>query len=78
MIPPTDEKDDDYEKLTYDTMNLLSHFDPTSATTRHVDVTGDDEYSYATQTQIFKMVRKGYEREGLNIEMPKKVRTLCE
>lgn len=78
VIPPADEEDDDYEKLTYDTMNLLAHFDPSNTTKHHVEVATDDDYSYTTQSQLFKSVRKGFEKEGLNIETPKKVRTLSK
>ena len=80
MIPPADDDDDDYEKLTEETMNLLTHFDPTSTATRHMDMEqeNEDDYSYTAQNQLFKSVRKGFENEGLNIETPKKIRTFCE
>lgn len=77
VIPPADEEDDDYEKLTEETVNLLTRFDPSSTNTHHVEVEVDDDYSYTAQTQLFKSVRKGFEKEGLNIETPKKIRTLC-
>ncbi len=75
VIPPADDDDDDYEKLTEDTMNLLTHFDPSSSSTRHIEPENENAYAYTAQNQIFKSVRKGFEKEGLNIETPKKVRT---
>ena len=80
VIPPADEEDDDYERLTEETMTLLRHFDPSSPATRHMDAgeEREDDYSYTAQNQLFKSVRKGFEKEGLNIETPKKVRTFCK
>lgn len=79
VIPPVDDDDDDYEKLTENTVSLITHFNPSSTTTRHVErEEADDDYSYTAQNQIFKSVRKGFESEGLNIETPKKVRTFCK
>ena len=78
MIPPADDDDDDYEKLTYNTMHLIATFDPSSAANVVAEEEEDTDYSYATQSQFFKTVRKGFEKEGLNIEMPKKVRTMCK
>ena len=74
IIPPVEE--DDYESLTIHTMNLFSQFDPTKAkATLPVDDEEDEDYS-TIQNNIFKLVRKGFEKEGLNIEMPSKVRSL--
>lgn len=77
VIPPA-EGEDDYEKLTYDTMNLLTHFDPSSTTTHPVmeDDDNDEDYSSVAQNHFFKSVRKGFEKEGLNIETPTKIRSL--
>ncbi len=60
------------------TMNMLTHFDPSSTTTHHVEEVGDDDYSYTAQNQFFSSVRKGFEKEGMNIETPVKIRTFSK
>ncbi len=74
IIPPFEEND--YEKLTAETMALLQNFDPSKV--QHLDSQegvaddDDDDYSYA-QDALFKAFRKGFENEGLKIDTPRKM-----
>ena len=69
IIPPheaCDESDYEYHQLYDDAMNLVKAFDP--HTLSRFDTSA--EYSYVAQTRFFSAVRKGHEKEGLDIVFP--------
>ncbi|XP_064390595.1 uncharacterized protein LOC135338393 isoform X2 [Halichondria panicea] len=67
VLPPEEDDTDDYEQLYETTRTLISGYNPVLGKTLR---DASDDYSYATQTQMFSAVRKGFENEGLKIEMP--------
>lgn len=74
IIPPQeawDESDYDYQTLYDDAMTLARDFDPHSLSR----FDGAEDYSYIAQTRLFNAVRKGYEKEGLDIMFPNLKRT---
>ena len=69
VIPPQgadDEPDYEYHKLYDDAMTLVRDFDPHNLSR----FDASEEYSYVAQTRFFNAVRKGHEKEGLDIVFP--------
>lgn len=69
IIPPQEacnESDYEYHQLYDDAMTLARDFDP--HTLSRFD--GAEDYSYVAQTRFFNAVRKGHEKEGLDIVFP--------
>ena len=56
VLPPKEDDEDDYEQLYEATRTLISGYDPLKSKTYR---DAADDYSYATQTQVFSAVRKG-------------------
>lgn len=70
VLPPqdvSDEGDYDYFQLYDDAMTLVREFDPHNLSR----FGGSEDYSYVTQNRFFNAVRKGHEKEGLDIVFPK-------
>ena len=70
VIPPQLEDSEDiyydYQQLYADAMTLVRDFDPHNLSRFETSA----EYSYVAQTRFFSAVRKGYEKEGLDIVLP--------
>lgn len=70
VIPPQVDDDDcdlyDYQQLYTDAMTLAREFDPHNLSRFDAST----EYSYVAQTRFFSAVRKGYEKEGMDLVLP--------
>ena len=71
VLPPQDVSshgDYEYGKLYDDAMTLVREFDPQNLS--RFDGNEDLVHSYVTQNRFFSAVRKGHEKEGLDIVFP--------